>query len=203
MSAFFDTLLRLSGWPVYAVTAAVIFGETALFVGLVLPGETVLVLASVLAARGNISWWLLGVVAIVAAVGGDTTGYLLGRRLGPHLEASRLGRRRSPERWAQAHDRIATRGARAVLTGRWVGFVRSFVPWLAGMGLMPFRPFIVADLIGVSSWVGACIALGFVAHGSFQRAQALASDAAIAIVALVVAAVVVTVLVRRKHASQT
>jgi membrane-associated protein len=203
MSGFFDTLLELSGWPVYAVVAAIIFGETAIFVGLVLPGETVLVLASVLAARGNISWWLLAVLALAAAVGGDTTGFLLGRRLGPRFEASRLGRRRSPERWAEAHDRIARRGARAVLTGRWVGFVRSFVPWLAGMGRMPFRSFLVADLIGASSWVAACVAVGFVARGSFDRARELASDASIAIVVLIVAAVIVALLVRRRRARES
>jgi membrane-associated protein len=199
MSAFLDFLLQLSGWPVYAVVALVIFGETAVFVGLVLPGETVLVLASVLAARGNVSWLLLAVVALVAAVGGDTTGYLLGRRLGPRLEASRLGRRRSPERWAQARDRIAKRGARAVRTGRWVGFVRSFVPWLAGMARMPFRSFLLADVIGASTWVAACVAVGFVARGSIDKARELASDAAIIVALIVAASVVATLLVRRRR----
>lgn len=199
MSAFFTTLLHLSGWPVYAVVAVVIFGETAVFAGLVLPGETVLVLASVLAARGNVSWWLLAAIAFVAAVGGDSTGYLLGRRFGPRFEASRLGRRRSPERWAKAHDRIAQRGPRAVRTGRWVGFVRSFVPWIAGMGGMPFRSFFVADLIGASTWVAACVAVGFVARGSVVRARELASDASIVVLVLLFVAVVATVVVRRRR----
>lgn len=202
MSALFDHLLQLSGWPVYAVVAAVVFAETALLVGLVLPGETVLVLASVLAARGNVSWLLLGIVGLLAAVGGDTTGYLLGRQLGPRLESSRFGHRRNPERWARARDRIAQRGDRAVLTGRWVGFVRSFVPWLAGLARMPFRRFIVADLAGASTWVAGCVALGFLARGSWVRAQAIASGAAITIVVVLAVAVVVAVVLRRRRARQ-
>lgn len=201
MDQLVQHLLQLSGWPVYVVVAIVIFGETAFLLGLVLPGEATLVLAAVLAARGNISGVGLGVLAFGAAVCGDTSGYWLGRRIGPRIESSRLGRRIAPERWAKAHARVARHGATAVLTARWVGFVRSVIPLIAGMAPIPYRRFLLADAAACASWVVGCLAIGFVAQGSWTRAQSLMSTLAFALVLVLGAVVLVAclLLVRRRR----
>lgn len=89
------TVLALHGWPVYLLITALGFAEAAVFLGLVLPGETALLLGGVLAAQGNISVVLLIALAIVAAIAGDSVGYEVGRRFGPSMKNSRVGRDRA------------------------------------------------------------------------------------------------------------
>ncbi len=86
------TVLALHGWPVYLLITALGFAEAAVFLGLVLPGETALLLGGVLAAQGNISVVLFIALAIVAAIAGDSVGYEVGRRFGPSMKNSRVGR---------------------------------------------------------------------------------------------------------------
>jgi membrane-associated protein len=88
----FQMVIALHGWPVYVVVFALAFLEAAAFLGLVLPGETALLVAGVLASRGNIDLSVLLVLAIVAAIGGDSVGYLVGRDFGPRLRLTRLVR---------------------------------------------------------------------------------------------------------------
>ena len=117
----FQMVIALHGWPVYAVVFALAFLEAAAFVGLVLPGETALLVAGVLAARGNIDLPVLLVLAIAAAIGGDSVGYLVGRHFGPRLRLTGLGRRIKARHWDRAEQVVAARGFWAVVAGRWVG----------------------------------------------------------------------------------
>lgn len=82
MSSLIGGLTHLSGWVAYAVVAALVFGETAIFLGFVLPGEAAVVLGGVLASRGHVSLALLIAVVVVAAVTGPLMGYEIGRRMG-------------------------------------------------------------------------------------------------------------------------
>ncbi|MGA8461844.1 MAG: hypothetical protein WB800_41085, partial [Streptosporangiaceae bacterium] len=93
MSSIVSGLTHLSGWVAYAVIAALVFGETAVFLGFVLPGETAVVLGGVLASRGHLSLATLAAVVVVAAVTGPIVGYEIGRRMGDRLFAARVMRR--------------------------------------------------------------------------------------------------------------
>lgn len=159
-------VLSLSGWPAYLVVGGLALGESAAFVGLVLPGETALLYGGVLAGRGNLSLPLLLVVASVAAVVGDSIGYELGRRIGPPLRSSRAGRWIGEPRWARAEEFLQRRGGPAVLLGRWVGLLRALVPTLAGMGRMPYRMFLPWNVVGGVTWAGTIVLLGYGFAGS-------------------------------------
>ena len=87
MSSIVSGLSHLSGWVAYTVIAALVFGETALFLGFVLPGETAVVIGGVLASRGHLSLATLAAVVVVAAVAGPVVGYEIGRRMGDRLFA--------------------------------------------------------------------------------------------------------------------
>lgn len=119
-AAIVAALFSLHGWPVYLLIAGLGFVESAAFLGLVLPGETALFLGGVLAAQGNISLALLLVVAVIAAVAGDSVGYEVGRLLGPAMRRSQVDRWIGPKRWDKAEAAIARRGARAVFIARWL-----------------------------------------------------------------------------------
>ncbi|MEO7589326.1 MAG: DedA family protein [Arachnia sp.] len=170
-AAIIATLFSLHGWPVYLLITGLGFAESAAFLGLLLPGETALFFGGVLAAQGKISLALLLVLAVVAAVAGDSVGYELGRYLGPSMRRSRVGRWIGPTRWDRAEEVITRRGARAVFIGRWVGVLRALVPAVAGASGMPYRRFLVANIAGGTLWAVTVVVLGFTAGAAWTRVQ--------------------------------
>jgi membrane-associated protein len=120
------------------------------------PGETSLLLASVLASQGKLQIWLVIVIAIASAIVGDNLAYVLGRKLGRDvLEASgpfqgyRIKIIRVGDRFFDRH------GSRTVFIGRWVTVVRSIVAWLAGINEMPFWAFFAWNAAGAITWATA------------------------------------------------
>ena len=188
------TILSLHGWPVYLVVALLAFGESALFLGFVLPGETAMVIAGVLAARGNISLPAIIAICATAAVLGDQVGYLLGRHFGPGLRCSRLGRRVGEARWAKAQDAVTRHGAWAVAGGRWVAVLRALVPTVAGAIAMPYRRFLLANAVGGSVWAAGAVLVGYFAGGSVSTAQDLLGRTSLIGLTLVTILTVITVI---------
>jgi membrane protein DedA with SNARE-associated domain len=192
-----DRILGLPGWLVLVIAGAAVFAEDALFVGFVLPGETIALLAGAAAKIGHASLpWVL-VVVIVAAVVGDTIGYEVGRVLGPRvLDLRILARRR--DRLEQARAFLARRGGSAVFLGRWVAFFRAVMPFLAGSARMRYPVFLGFNAAGGIAWGATVVLLGYVAGASYARVEkAFGRDAAFAVAAVVVVGLVVWRL--RKH----
>jgi membrane protein DedA with SNARE-associated domain len=162
-----NAVLGLSGPVAYLMICALAFGESAAFIGLFLPGETALIVGGVLASQGHLSLPVLLVLAILAAVAGDSVGYEVGRRGGPALRRSRLGRLIGARRWAKAEQFLVRRGGVAVFLGRWVGVMRPLVPSLAGMGKMPYRRFLTFNILGGVPWATAVVLGGYAAGNSF------------------------------------
>ncbi len=152
-----------------------------------------MVVAGVLAARGNIS--LPGIIAVcaTAAVLGDQVGYLIGRHYGPGLRRSRLGCRVGEARWAKAQDAVTRHGAWAVAGGRWVAVLRALVPTVAGAIAMPYRRFLLANAVGGSVWAAGAVLVGYFAGGSVSTAQDLLGRTSLIGLTLVSILAVVTV----------
>ena len=200
MSAITTELARLSGPLAYLVVAALVFGETALFFGFVLPGEIAVVLGGVLASRGHVSLPLLMLVVVAAAIIGPLVGYEVGRRMGGRVIGSRFLRRVSGtmERGAAA---LNSRGAAAVLVGRFTAVLRALMPALAGTANMPYRTFVVYNAIGGIVWgIGYCL-LGYLAGSAYEAvARQVGTGFAIAVAALVVTALVIWAVRRHRRA---
>lgn len=188
MSAFASTILSLSGLGAYLLVAALAAGEAAAFIGLVLPGEAALLFGGVLASQGHVSLPVMIVVAILAAILGDSVGYELGRRGGPSLKRSRLGLKVGPARWATAEEFLTRRGGPAVLLGRWVGVLRALVPTLAGMGRMPYRRFLIWNAVGGSLWASIVVLVGYGAGTQYVRVEQVLRQASLGLAVLVVVA---------------
>ena len=191
MSGLVDRLLGLPSWLVLVVTGLVVFAEDALFVGFVLPGETVALLAGAAAKLGHVSLAGVLLVVVVAAIVGDTVGYEVGRHLGPRvLELGLLQKQRG--RLDDARDFLARRGGSAVFLGRWVAFFRAVMPALAGTARMPYRRFLVFNAAGGLAWGATVVLLGYAVGASYGRVEkVLGRDTAFLVLALVVLAVVV------------
>jgi membrane-associated protein len=202
LTSLFQMVMTLHGWPVYAVVVTLAFLEAAAFVGLVLPGETALLVAGVLASRGNIDLRVLLVLAIAAAIGGDSVGYLVGRHFGPRLRLTRLGLRIRTRHWDRAERAVAAHGFWAVVAGRWVGVLRALVPTVAGMIAMPYRRFLSANVLGGTAWAGAVVLLGYSAGSSLTHIQSLLSNISLVMMAALATAVVVYVVRARRRRSR-
>ena len=202
MSSIVSGLTHLSGWLAYTVIGALVFGETAVFLGFVLPGETAAVLGGVLASRGHLSLATLCAVVVVAAVTGPLVGYEIGRRSGDRLFAARALRRvpGGPER---ARSALRDRGGLAVLLGRFVAFLRAVMPAAAGAVQVPYRTFLIYNVVGGVIWgVGYCL-LGYLAGSAYSAVESrIGTGLAIAVAVLVIGAVVVWT-VRRHRAART
>jgi membrane protein DedA with SNARE-associated domain len=194
-------LLGLSGAVVFLLVGVLVFAEDALFVGFVLPGETAAVLGGVEASRGHAGLVPMIVVVVAAAVAGDLVGYAVGRRVGPRLLRARiLGRRRG--RVDGARHLLARRGGPAVFVGRFVAFLRSAVPALAGAAQLPFRTFLAYDVAGGLVWGAGSTLLGYAAGNSYTTVEQVLGPGA-AVVAAVVSVVGLGVWRLRKRRART
>lgn len=156
-----DVIVTTPPWVVYLVVWTLVFTESAALLGLILPGETALLAGGVAAAVGstNIVWLIAG--ACVAAIAGDATGFTLGRHFGPRIVESRLGRRIGTERWDKVAHAVQHRGIPAVIAARWIGYVRTLTPFVAGMSRMAVQLYLAANVIGGVIWV---ISVGMIGY---------------------------------------
>ena len=191
MTGLVDRILGLPGWLVLLVAGLVVFAEDALFVGFVIPGETVALLAGAAAKLGHVSLIGVLIVVVVAAIVGDTVGYEIGRHVGPRvLQLKILQKRR--KRLDEAQDFLARRGGSAVFLGRWVAFFRAVMPALAGTARMHYLKFLGYNAAGGLAWGAVVVLLGYAAGASYARVEkTFGRTAAFVVLAVVVVAVVV------------
>ena len=153
-----DSLIQ---WGGYTVLFAIVFAETGLLIGFFLPGDSLLVTAGLVASAGALNIWWLNVILIVAAVVGDSTGYAIGRRLGPRLftrQKSLLFNPAHVERTRRFYERY---GAKTIVIARFVPIVRTFAPVLAGVGEMEYHRFVFYNVAGGVGWVVSMTSAGY------------------------------------------
>ncbi|MFJ9034656.1 DedA family protein [Streptomyces sp. NPDC102274] len=187
MNAITDWLGGLSGPVVYAVVAALVFAEDALFFGFVLPGETAVVIGGVLASQGKVEVWWLALAVVVAAIGGDSVGYEVGRHLGPRILGTRP-LRRHVARAGRAKALIRRRGPVAVFFGRFFAFFRAMMPAPASVSRMPYRRFLLFNALGGLAWGVSFTLLGYFAGTAYTRIEGLVGRGVAVVLAVVVAA---------------
>ena len=146
----------------YAGLFAIVFSETGLLIGFFLPGDTLLITTGLVAQRGVLEIWILIPLLIVAAVTGDAAGYQIGKHTGPRIfnrENSRLFHRRHLERAKDYYDR---HGGKTIVIARFLAIIRTFAPTVAGAARMPYRKFVVFNVVGGASWVTSMLVIGYV-----------------------------------------
>jgi membrane-associated protein len=202
VSGLVDRLLGLPGWIVLLVTGLVVFFEDALFVGFVLPGETVALLAGVAAKLGHVSLVAVLVVVVLAAVVGDTVGYEIGRHFGARVLGLGVFDKRR-ERLDEARAFLSRRGGSAVFLGRWVAFFRAVMPALAGTARMPYLRFLGFNAAGGLAWGAVVVLAGYAAGASYAQVQhSLGRYSALAVVAVAIVGLLVWRLRERRRGPQ-
>jgi membrane protein DedA with SNARE-associated domain len=175
----------------YALVAVMAFLETGAFVGLVVPGETVVIVGGVVAGQGHLELGLLIGLTWLCAFAGDVTGYLLGRRLGRRFLLSHGPRLHITEpRLRRVEAFFARYGPATILIGRFVGLVRPVAPFLAGASKYPPERFVALAVAGTALWSATFVLLGYLFWQSLDEVLAIAKRGSLAVGGTVVLAFV-------------
>ena len=156
-----ETLLAKGGAFVYVGLVFIVFAETGLAVGFFLPGDSLLVVAGLFAANGQLNVAVLLSTLFVAAVVGDGVGYYTGAKMGPKLFSRQKSFLFRPSHLQRAHEFYEKYGGKTIIIARFVPIVRTFAPIVAGAAQMPYRKFVVFNVVGGFLWVFSMILAGY------------------------------------------
>ena len=157
--------VSIYGTWVYGILFAIVFAETGLVIMPFLPGDSLLFATGALAARGVLNPWLAGGLLLAASILGDGVNYAVGKYIGPKAfvatdSSSLVGRLMNRDHLQRAHEFFERYGGKAVVLGRFVPIVRTFVPFVAGAGSMSYGTFVFYNVTGGILWVGLCMGAG-------------------------------------------
>jgi membrane-associated protein len=171
-SGHLQEMVRAHGIPLIAL---IVFAETGLLVGFFLPGDTMLFVAGVAAATMGpagatyLNIWALTVTLIVAAIAGDQLGYFLGYKTGHAIFTREDGFFFKKKHAMRAHEFYLKYGVWAVIAARFMPVLRTFVPFMAGVGEMPYFKFLLIDSIGGFCWITIVVWSGYLLGETAQR----------------------------------
>jgi membrane-associated protein len=149
------------GALVYVLLFAIIFVETGLVVMPFLPGDSLLFVAGAIAAVGGMSLPILLILLLIAAVAGDAVNYSIGRWFGPKVFAWEDSRWFNKEAFDKTHAFYEKHGPITIVVGRFLPFIRTFAPFIAGVAQMSYPRFATYNLVGGVLWVGGLTTLGY------------------------------------------
>jgi membrane protein DedA with SNARE-associated domain/membrane-associated phospholipid phosphatase len=194
-----DIAETLGAWT-YALVGVSAYLETAAFIGLIAPGETIVIAGGVIAGQGQID--LIPLIGLVwaCAVLGDTTSFYIGRRLGRRfLERHGPKVKITHERLEQVEGYFDRHGGKTILIGRFIGLVRALAPFVAGASGLPYRRFLPYSVVGTALWSTLFCVLGYVFWRSFDKVAHVAGQAIFGFGVTVAVIVSIVVAYRRRQ----
>lgn len=142
--------------------------ETSLFIGLIMPGDTIVLIASTGVQDLTDFFWLIGAVLLGSLIG-ETVGFSIGRLFGDRIRASKLGQRFGESNWQRADIFIAKRGGPAVAISRFLPVLHSLVPVVAGATKMRYKTFISWTFAACLVWASVYVSIGYIAKASYEQ----------------------------------
>ncbi len=189
-----DPVLRV------ALAAVGIFCETSILIGLIVPGDSIVIVAAT-ATTNWVEYVSLLTAVVVGALGGESLGFALGHYFGPKIRASRLGQRIGEHHWIRAENYLDRRGGIAVFISRFLPILHSLIPLTVGMSTMRYRKFIAWTAPACIVWALAYVSVGWAAAGSYRQLSERLHFAGYIFVAIVVV-FLLSVLLARKFLEQ-
>jgi len=186
-------VFALSGWWVAGLVFGLALAECSLFIGFIFPAEIAVILGGVLWSRGTVHLWQAIPAAVLGATIGDSIGYALGERFGGAFLMRKFGKR-----WMAVQDALNRHGAAAVFFGRFSAFLRAAIPSAAGAACIPYRRFVLWNVIGGVTWGTGFTLLGYVSAESYHAVIDYAGDAGWTLLGVITAMVLVAMAWRRR-----
>ena len=181
-------LIAMFGPMTYVILFLVIFCETGLVATPFLPGDSLLFVVGAFAAKGDFDVALVFALLSVAAVGGNMANYHIGRYLGPRVFKGEI-RFLKKEYLDRTHAFYDKHGAKTIVIARFLPIIRTFAPFVAGIGKMEYKRFVIYNLIGCLAWLGVFILGGYF----FGNLQIVKENLTIVIFAIIIISIVPSV----------
>lgn len=156
-----DSVIQGYGSWTYLLLFLIVFAETGLVVTPFLPGDSLLFAAGIFAARGSLEIGFLFLLLACAAIAGDTANYWVGKYLGPRIFRSEGARFLKKAHLDRTHQFFEKYGGKTIILARFVPIVRTFAPFVAGIGSMTYGRFLAYNVIGGLLWVSVCVFGGY------------------------------------------
>ncbi|MCP4536004.1 MAG: DedA family protein [Chloroflexi bacterium] len=195
-----DIIARYGDWTL-ALLFIIIFLETGVVVTPFLPGDSLIFAAATFAARGSLNPWMLFVLLSIAAIAGDTVNYWIGHRVGAKAYTGEV-KWIKKEYMERTHAFFEKHGGKTIFMARFVPFIRTFAPFVAGVSQMTYGFFIRWNIIGGIVWVGLFTALGYF-FGNIPIVQENFELVIVAIIVLSVIPAIVEALKARKEMQES
>ena len=155
----------LTGWLGYGLLAFVVFAETGLLVGLFLPGDSLLFTVGVVCGAGDLDIVKITALLVIASIAGDQSGYFLGRRTGPAIFSRPDSRVFKQEYVTRTQAFYAKHGGKTLVYAKFAPIIRTFAPFMAGVGRMPYARFVSFNIFGGLGWVLSMTLAGYYLGG--------------------------------------
>jgi len=183
----------------YVLLFVIIFLETGLVVTPILPGDSLLFAAGTFAALGSLHVGVVFGLLAVAAVLGDTVNYAIGKYLGPKVFHFPKSRFFNPEHLKKTHAFYEKYGGKTIIIARFVPIVRTFAPFVAGIGAMTYPKFLAYNIVGGIAWVAICVFAGYF----FGNLPFVRQNFSLVILAIIVISVMPAVIEYLRHRRDT
>lgn len=191
-----NELVANYGVWVYAILFLIVFAETGLVVTPFLPGDSLLFATGAICAQGGLDVWLICLLLFIAAVLGDTVNYWIGYRLGPKVFQRKDSWLLNQKHLQRAHDFYEKYGGKAIVFARFIPIVRTFAPFVAGIGKMTYKRFMFFNFFGAFLWIISFTFAGYY----FGNMPAVKKNFSLVIVAIIILSMVPPVLEWFRHA---
>lgn len=159
--AYLNEIINNYGLLTYLILFLVIFCETGLVVTPFLPGDSMIFVLGTLAASGDINLIAIGTILITAAITGNIVNYQVGRWLGPKIFSGQKIRFLRQDYLQRTHAFYEKHGGKTIIIARFLPIIRTFAPFVAGIGRMTYPRFLIYNITGCVAWVMVCLAGGF------------------------------------------
>ena len=170
--------------------------ETSVLVGLIVPGDSIVIVGST-AVDGPAQWMGLVASVVIGALAGESIGFALGRYFGPKIRRSRLGARIGEKNWVRAENYLDRRGGIAVFISRFLPVLHSLIPLTVGMSAMRYRKFMAWTIPACLIWAVTYVSVGSLAAGTYRELASELHGAGYIFVSIIVAFLAVILLVKK------
>lgn len=197
LDKYLDSIIRSYGTLTYGILFLIIFCETGLVVTPILPGDSLLFATGTFAALGSLDVGLIIILLSIAAIAGDTVNYWIGYLVGPKVFAKEKSRLFNKEYLDRTHRFYQKYGGKTIIIARFIPIIRTFAPFVAGIGRMTYKRFIAYNILGGIGWIATFVLGGYF----FGNIPLVKNNFALIILAIIIISVLPAIIefVRQRH----
>jgi len=199
LDKYLDSIIRSYGSLTYGILFLIVFCETGLVITPILPGDSLLFATGTVAALGSLDLSLIIILLSIAAIAGDTVNYWIGYLVGPKVFSKEKSRLFNKEYLDRTHHFYQKYGGKTIIIARFIPIIRTFAPFVAGIGRMTYKRFIIYNILGGIGWIVTFVLGGYF----FGNIPLVKNNFALIILAIIIISILPAIIeyLRQRHQS--